>query len=450
MTSLPPPARRPEPLGFDPAKHRVSRPEIAPKARTTQRDADLVGETIGDRYRVLGVLGEGGMGTVYEGTHLGLDRPVAIKVLNPTQAKKQVAVKRFQQEARTAGAIGHPNICEIYDMGTLSDGRPYLVMEKLVGRTLADAIAGYERFPFAEIVFVMTQVLSGLVAAHGKGVVHRDIKPENIFLSERQGARTIVKILDFGVSKMIANTGNREEFDLTKTGMVMGTPYYMSPEQARGVRDLDGRVDVYACGVMMYEALCGVRPFRAPNYNSLLLAIVTTDAKPVSELRPETPPTLAKIVARAMAKARDRRYPSALDMLHDLQALRLPRTNEKAAKPRSASSPWPYDRAPSEPATNVDPRWSPGKMARKREVTEVTEETRTQVLRPSEPKMREPLGDDTLVTEPLRRNPVAPRAREAKAAKAGKALPPEETVQTTVDLYLGDGTDARTIPRRRP
>lgn len=500
MTSLPPPARRPEPLGFDPAKHRVgrpaSRPEIAPKIRGAHRDVDLVGETIGDRYRVLGVLGEGGMGTVYEGTHLGLDRPVAIKVLNPAQAKKQVAVKRFQQEARTAGAIGHPNICEIYDMGTLADGRPYLVMEKLVGRTLAEAIAGYERFPFAEIVFVMTQVLSGLVAAHGKGVVHRDIKPENIFLSERPGARTIVKILDFGVSKMIANTGNREEFDLTKTGMVMGTPYYMSPEQARGVRDLDGRVDIYACGVMLYEAICGVRPFRAPNYNSLLLAIVTVDAKPVSEVRPETPAALAKIVARAMTKARDRRYPSALDMLHDLQALKLPRANEKAAKPR-ATPQWPYDRAPSEPATNVDVRWSPGKVSRKRDVTEVTEETRTQVLRPREslppseprepllrepprepptreplrepptrepprershePRAREhrrpeahvpePLVDDTLVTEPLRRNPIAPKVRETKAAAT---FPSEETIQTEIDLHLGDGTDARTIPRRRP
>lgn len=450
MTSLPPPARPPEPLGFDPAKHRVdrpaSRPEIAPKIRSARPEVDLVGETIGDRYRVLGVLGEGGMGTVYEGTHIGLDRPVAIKILSPTQAKKQVAVKRFQQEARTAGAIGHPNICEIYDMGALPDGRPYLVMEKLVGRTLAAAIGGPERLSFAEIVFAMSQVLSGLVAAHGKGVVHRDIKPENIFLSERRGARTIVKILDFGVSKMISSTGNREELDLTKTGMVMGTPYYMSPEQARGARDLDGRVDVYACGVMLYEAICGVRPFRAPNYNSLLLAIVTAEATPVRELRPETPTALAKIVARAMEKVRDRRYPSAVDMLRDLQALRLPRSPERAPSRAQAPAPLPY--AAEETRTHV---------LRPREPTPAPSHdpaTARTATSPREPSDRDFTGDETVATKPLRQRSAPPKARASKSrgstAPAAKTFRPDETIRTEVDLYLGDETEARTIPRGRP
>ena len=156
----------------------------------------------------------------------------------------------------------------------------------------------------------MIQVLSGLIAAHDKGIVHRDIKPENIFLARRAGCPPIVKILDFGVSKMMPQfQGGDEQLDLTRTGMVMGTPYYMSPEQARGERNLDGRVDVYACGVMMYEAIVGKRPFLAPNYNALLLSIINTTPKPLREARPATPAELEAVVVRSMAKARDDRYP---------------------------------------------------------------------------------------------------------------------------------------------
>jgi len=331
MSELPPPERRPEPLSFDPT-NRIANTRAGRGARESEgtgsipptRDpkGDLIGRTIGGRYRVRGVLGEGGMGMVYDAEHTGLGREVAIKVLNPNQAKKRVAVKRFQQEARAAGAIGHPNICEVYDLGQLDDGSPYLVMEKLVGTTLADRITREGGLPFDEIVDVMMQVMGGLIAAHDKGIVHRDIKPENIFLARRVGSPPIAKILDFGVSKMMPQfqSSGDEQLDLTRTGMVMGTPYYMSPEQARGERNLDGRVDVYACGVMMYETIVGKRPFLAPNYNALLLAIINSTPKLVREARPATPPALEAIVVRAMRKARDDRYPSASHMLHDLQA----------------------------------------------------------------------------------------------------------------------------------
>jgi eukaryotic-like serine/threonine-protein kinase len=328
MSEIPPPERRPEPLAFD-ARDRVaerahgnSGDQASTLQPTRNLQRDLIGQTIGGRYRVLGVLGEGGMGTVYDAEHLGLGRHVAIKVLSPSQAKKRVAVKRFQQEARAAGAIGHPNICEVYDLGLLDDGSPYLVMEKLIGQTLADRIGKEGGLPFDELVDVMIQVLSGLIAAHDKGIVHRDIKPENIFLARRIGCPPIIKILDFGVSKMISQfQGGEEQLDLTRTGMVMGTPYYMSPEQARGERSLDGRVDVYACGVMMYEAIAGKRPFLAPNYNALLLAIINTNAKPLREIRPATPRELEAVVAHAMEKNRDERYPSAMHLLRDLQKL---------------------------------------------------------------------------------------------------------------------------------
>jgi serine/threonine-protein kinase len=320
-TRTPPPGSVPAP---------VTRPKRDEKsfgggtvAPTRNLQREFIGQTLGGRYIVKGILGEGGMGTVYDAEHLGLGRPVAIKVLNPTQAKKKVAVKRFQQEARAAGAIGHPNICEVYDMGLLDDGSPYLVMEKLVGHTLADRISREGGLPFDEVVEVMVQVLSGLIAAHEKGIVHRDIKPENILLAQRVGLPPIAKILDFGVSKMLPQflSAGEEALDLTRTGMVMGTPYYMSPEQARGERNLDGRVDVYATGVMMYEALVGKRPYLAPNYNALLLSIINTMPLPIRDQRPATPVVLEQIVARAMAKARDDRYPSALHMLRDLQSV---------------------------------------------------------------------------------------------------------------------------------
>ena len=338
MSEMPPPERRPEPLGFEHARHRIGERDAAAVSRAEQMhqpvtgtlqptrnlQTDLIGRTVGGRYIIKGVLGEGGMGTVYEAEHLGLGRAVAVKVLNPSQAKKRVAVKRFQQEARAAGAIGHPNICEVYDLGLLDDGSPYLVMEKLIGTTLADRISREGGLPFDELADVMTQVLSGLIAAHDKGIVHRDIKPENIFLARRVGCPPIVKILDFGVSKMMPQfQGGEEQLDLTRTGMVMGTPYYMSPEQARGERNLDGRVDVYACGVMMYEALVGKRPFLAPNYNALLLSIINTTPKAIRDIRPATPIALEAIVIHSMAKARDDRYPSANAVLRDIQALSL-------------------------------------------------------------------------------------------------------------------------------
>ena len=312
-----PPASIPPPAPPPPAP---SKPRVTEKDEGKEIQEELIGKTVGGRYRIKGILGEGGMGCVYDAEHLGLSRHVAIKVLSPSQAKKRVAVKRFQQEARAAGAIGHPNICEVYDLGQLDDASPYLVMERLTGQTLAERIQKEGGLPFPDIIEIMSQVLSGLVAAHEKGIIHRDIKPENIFLARRVGAAPIIKLLDFGVSKMLPEFQTSEDaLDLTRTGMVMGTPYYMSPEQARGERNLDGRVDVYACGVVLYEAIAGKRPFLAPNYNALLLAIINTNPRPLREVRPSTPPELEAIIQHAMAKNRNDRYASAKLFLRDLQ-----------------------------------------------------------------------------------------------------------------------------------
>ncbi len=300
---------------------------------------NLIGRTVDGKYKFIGVLGEGGMGTVFEAENLTLGRTVAVKILHPQQAKKTFAVKRFHQEARAAGKIGHPNICEVYDLGTLDDGAPFLVMERLVGVTLADRIGHEGGLPFEDCIDIVNQVLSGLVAAHDKGIVHRDIKPENVFLTQRTGCAPLVKLLDFGVSKMIAP--DAEELDLTRTGMVMGTPFYMSPEQARGDRNLDARVDLWACGVILYEALTGRRPFIAANYNALLLQILTATPKPARELRASLPEGFDAVIERAMARSREQRYPSAILFQRDLATLRTRYYEPSAPPPPRRSQPPP-------------------------------------------------------------------------------------------------------------
>jgi serine/threonine protein kinase len=320
--AAPPPSSQPPGSPPLPALPPQAKPFSSIPPRQAHRD--LIGKTIGGKYLVRSVLGEGGMGAVYEAENTALGRSVAVKVLHPAQARKKVAVKRFHQEARSAGAIGHPNICEVYDLGTLDDGSPYLVMERLVGETLADRIQSEGGLPFDDVIDIVTQVLSGLVAAHEKGIVHRDIKPENIFLTKRVGCPPVAKLLDFGVSKMISPLPNEkeEDLDLTRTGMVMGTPFYMSPEQARGDRNLDARVDLYACGVILYEALTGRRPFTAANYNALLLQILTTSARPARELRPALPQGFDEVLEKALARSRDDRFQSAAAFQRELQSLR--------------------------------------------------------------------------------------------------------------------------------
>jgi serine/threonine protein kinase len=305
----------------------VSGGDVSASPRAAEAEDEgraLIGQTVGGKYFVRSVLGRGGMGTVYEGVNVQMGRVVALKVLHPKQLKRRESVKRFYQEARAAGAIGHPNICEVYDLGSLEDGCPYLVMERLVGSTLAQH-ARQSVLPFDAAIDIMIQVLSGLVAAHEKGIVHRDLKPDNIFLSERVGCPPIAKVLDFGVSKVVsaAPAEPRDaDLDLTRTGMVMGTPYYMSPEQASGARDLDGRVDLYACGVILYETLTGRRPFLAANYHLLLWNILKTEPPPPSELRPDLPLALESVIARAMARDRAARYATAHEFIAALAHVR--------------------------------------------------------------------------------------------------------------------------------
>src|SRR5690606_18537033 len=228
--------------------------------------AALVGRVIASRYRVVGILAEGGMGTVYAAENVLTHRQIAIKRLHPELARDAANVERFQREAKAAATLGHHNIVEVIETGLAEDGAPFLAMEYLVGETLAAALRREGRLAPSRAVYVMGQVLSALETVHRNGIVHRDLKPDNIFLTRRGGRADFVKILDFGVSKFQSPDGG-EASALTRTGMMVGTPHYISPEQARGSRAHDHRVDIYAAGVILYECLTGRLPFDGANYN---------------------------------------------------------------------------------------------------------------------------------------------------------------------------------------
>ncbi len=309
---------------LDDVDTRVANPKPA-SVRPSQRSGPggMVGDILAMKYKILSLLGTGGMGAVYEAEHIQLGRPVAIKVLmrGPASTGGETAEKRFIKEARSAGALAHPNICQVFDFGTTANGSPYIVMERLVGETLGQRLTHERQLPIAEAVEVAIQVTQGLGAAHEQNILHRDIKPENVFLTRVPGSNgEIAKLLDFGIAKNMESHGGSLD-TLTQHGMVMGTPHYMSPEQARGRRDLDARVDLYAVGVMLYEMLAGVRPFEAKMANDILLQIVRNAPTPLRTHRPEVPAELERIVLMAMRKERTDRYGTAEELLAELRTV---------------------------------------------------------------------------------------------------------------------------------
>ena len=285
-------------------------------ARAEVGERQLVGRVIGDRYGVTKLLGAGAMGEVYEAEHLALGRMVAIKVVRSGLRGDREAAARLRHEARVAASVEHPNVCEVFDVGRLDDGSPFVVMERLHGRTFAGRLKADPCMAWPELRELALQVLSALATAHEKGIVHCDLKPENVFLGQRPGIGPVAKILDFG----IARTGGSDEAGVVTSvpGGVDGTPYYMAPEQARGDRELDGRVDLWAVGVMLYEALLGRLPFDASNYNALLVQILTAKHVPVAMLRVEVPAGVSRVVDRALSKAREDRFATGLEMLEAL------------------------------------------------------------------------------------------------------------------------------------
>jgi len=304
---------------------RLDSPE-PPPASVSERE-NLTGQLIDGRYQIDYVLGVGSMGIVYGARHAAVGKLVAVKALRAHLASDAEAIQRFNAEATAATSIGNQHIVETFDFGRLPDGTAYLVMEYLEGRSLAELIEGWAPLPLSRITKIGVQIAEALDAAHRAGIVHRDLKPDNVFLCEREGDPDFVKILDFGIAKFGVSQAR-----LTQAGAVFGTPAYMSPEQALG-KAADGRTDIYALGVMLYEMACGSVPFEAESAIAVLTQHAKEEPLPLSTRKPDVPRELEAIVHKCLRKELEERYPNMAELAADLARLASGRPVHAEAAP---------------------------------------------------------------------------------------------------------------------
>ncbi|MET0343035.1 MAG: serine/threonine-protein kinase [Polyangiales bacterium] len=321
----------------------------------------LVGALIDDRYRIEGPLGEGGMGVVYKARHVALNKPLALKVLRGEVAKDADVVRRFMQEAQAATSIGHENIVDISDFGRLPDDTAYFVMEFIDGQPLGRLIKRGGSIPTGAAIAIIRQIASALGAAHERGIVHRDLKPDNVMVLTRGELENFVKVLDFGIAKV--GTKNK----ITRTGVVFGTPHYMSPEQAAG-QSVDARTDIYALGVIMYQMFTGRVPFDADTFMAVLTKHMFEKPAPFGPAASRQLGALEEITLRALEKKPEDRYASMPALLADLdrvmgggkpaprEARRPSQELADALEPRSKSERNLEVRLAGEAAEGDDPR----------------------------------------------------------------------------------------------
>ena len=274
------------------------------------------GTLLSGKYRVVRTLGRGGMGLVVEAFHLELQIPVAIKLLLPELMEYTEAASRFQREARAVTKLGSQHVARVLDVDTLPSGEPFIVMEYLKGQDLAQV--GRESIPLsvAQAVDYIVQACDALSEAHSLGIVHRDIKPANLFLVDRAGADPMIKVLDFGVSKVL--TGDTGEVSITHTTTILGSALYMSPEQMRSAKNVDARTDIYGLGACLYEMLARRPPYMAGSFPELCAAVFSGPPMPITEWSPDVPEGLAKVIDKALAHEPEARYADASELVHAL------------------------------------------------------------------------------------------------------------------------------------
>jgi serine/threonine-protein kinase len=274
---------------------------------------------VAGKYQILGLIGRGGMGSVWEGRHSTLGTRVAIKFIDPEYAESQEACARFVTEARAAASIQSKYAIQIFDHGVTEDGRPYIVMELLVGEPLDKRLERLGRLSLPETARIISHVCRALQRAHDAGIIHRDLKPENIFLVRSpDDDDEIAKVLDFGIAKIKANPGEQGISSSTKTGAVLGTPYYMSPEQARGLRNLDYRSDLWSLGVIAHKCVTGVLPFEGESVGDLLVKICTAPLPTPSVTVPGLPTTFDAWFFRALDREPAKRFSRATELADGL------------------------------------------------------------------------------------------------------------------------------------
>ncbi len=267
-----------------------------------------VGEVLADKYRIDGQLGEGGMAVVFAAHHVLLDKPIAVKVLSPDLPRLPKVVDRFLTEARAAARVDSPNVARVVDVGTLDNGLPYMVMERLDGCDLAELLRLEKQLAIGDVVDYTLQALQGLACAHVLGIVHRDLKPANIFLAHQQDGTAIIKILDFGIAKI------EDAKRVTEQGQAVGSPTYMSPEHIRASEFVDQRTDIWSMGVVMYELLTGQPPIEEDGVGETIAAVLNKKPPPPSKIRPEIPPDLDAAIMRCLEHDPANRWPDVAQL----------------------------------------------------------------------------------------------------------------------------------------
>lgn len=281
-------------------------------------EGDVEDPLLDKRYRIIRLLGEGGMGEVFLAEHVVLRKQVAVKLLRAEFANREDVVKRFYREAQAAASVGHKNIIEVFDVGVSAHNEPYLVMEYLEGESLRDLLRRTGPMNLAAACAVIEPTLLALQAAHCKGIIHRDLKPENIFLVHGSHEPPVVKLIDFGISKIVS--GEPDQWR-TQTGFVMGTPAYMSPEQARGASNLDGRTDLFSIGTILFEMLTGGLPFAGSNFNEFFANLLTAEPREPQSVFDKFPMEAASLLRKAIQKDPSQRFQTATEMLDALKTL---------------------------------------------------------------------------------------------------------------------------------
>ncbi|HVZ70878.1 MAG TPA: protein kinase [Polyangia bacterium] len=309
-----------------------------------------INQTVGN-YRIAELLGRGGMGAVYMAEHPGIGRKVAVKVLHPALADNEREVARFVNEARAANAIRHPGIVQIFDFGTLPTGATYIIMELLEGESLGARLKRLRKLPLVDAVDLVARTAEILGAAHAAGIVHRDLKPDNLFLvpDPREGTREGIKVLDFGIAKLTHVDPGGMSLK-TRSGFVVGTPRYMAPEQCRGARDIDQRADVYALGVILFELVCGRRPFVSDGHGELIHMHVSTPPPRPRKVNAAIPAPLEGVILNALEKDPRMRVPTMDALREALRAIPVEVLAAADAMPASALAP-ANDTGPSGAAT---------------------------------------------------------------------------------------------------
>lgn len=278
----------------------------------------LPGDVLEGRFRIVRVLGAGGMGSVFEARHVALGRRCAVKLMAPRLDGRPDYRERFRREATAAAILEHENVAAVLDLGETPSGAPFLVMEYLDGENLASLLATEGPLPPSRAADIVVQACRGVDAIHASGVIHRDLKPTNLFVCRHADGRDLVKVLDFGVAKV--STPDTGPDVNTRTGAVLGTPHYMAPEQARGEKQLSRRVDVYALGTILYECLSGQRAHHGASYNEVLYHVMTQQPESLRALRPSLPDSLVATVEHAMAQDPEDRFATAADLAEALRS----------------------------------------------------------------------------------------------------------------------------------